>query len=283
MPGSNARALEKARGLPADGLILDLEDAVAPAAKVSAREQVRAAVAAGAYGHREVVIRVNGPGTDWGQADIEMAATSGADAVLFPKIDDAEALRRAVGLLRDCGAPASQAAWAMAETARGILNIQAIAAADPALEVIVMGTSDLGRELRLPPDDGRAGLLPALGLCVLAARAEGLDILDGVHVDLADVSGFGTACRQGRALGFDGKTLVHPGQIETANAVFGVSAEDIERATEIVAAWESAESDGRGIAVVDGRMIEKLHADDARRVLALSAAVRAGESREQEE
>jgi citrate lyase subunit beta/citryl-CoA lyase len=273
MPGSNPRALDKARSLACDGIIMDLEDAVAPSAKPQARETVVAAVKAGGYGQREVVIRINGIYTDWGEDDLAAASVSGADAILVPKIDTAAQLNKVADMMTINGAPADQRIWVMAETPHAILSIDAIAAAEPRLAVMVIGSSDLGKALRLPADPARAGLLPALGQCVLAARCCGLDILDGVHGNLADPDGFQQACDQGKALGFDGKTLIHPGQIETANRVFGVSAEQVSQAAETVEAWEAAAGLGQGIAVVNGRMIEELHAIEARRVLELHAAI----------
>ena len=273
MPGSNPRALDKARSLDVDAVIMDLEDAVAPQAKAAARDAVLEALRAGGYGHRERVIRVNGLDTPWGGEDLKAAARSGADAVLLPKIDRAGQVPEAVKALRDQGAPASLALWLMAETAAGIEHISAIAAADPAVRVIVMGTSDLARALRLPADPARRGLQVALSRCVLAARAQGLDILDGVFGELANEIAFRESCEQGKALGFDGKTLIHPRQIAIANEVFGVTGSELDRARRIVAAWERAAADGRGIAVVDGQMVEGLHADEARRLLDLAAAI----------
>jgi citrate lyase subunit beta/citryl-CoA lyase len=277
VPGSNPRALEKAWHLPCDGIILDLEDAVAPEAKTSAREQVTAAAQTATQtdrtGRREVVIRINGIYTDWGENDLQAAARSGADAICVPKIDTAAQLAKVADLMMIAGAPDTQKIWVMAETPRCILSIDAIAGVEPRLEVIVMGTADLGKALRLPADPARTGLLPSLGQCILAARCHGLDILDGVHGDLADVSGFRGACEQGKGLGFDGKTLIHPGQIETANEVFGVSEEEVAQATRVIAAWEAAAEKGHGVAVLNGRMIEALHADEARRTLALHTAI----------
>jgi citrate lyase subunit beta/citryl-CoA lyase len=272
MPGSNRRALDKARELPVDVVIMDLEDAVAPDAKETARLNVVEAVTAGGYGDREIVIRMNGYGTPWWQEDLIAIATSGADALLAPKIDGADILSKLGDLLAINGAPDSMRLWAMAETPTSILKINGIATADPRLEVLVMGTSDLAKALRIPHDPDRTGLLPALTGCILAARASGIDILDGVFGDLADQDGFVRACEQGRKLGFDGKTLIHPGQIDAANRVFGVSDEEAAAAAEIITAWEAAAQQGLGIAVVDGRMIENLHADEARRLLALHAA-----------
>jgi len=273
MPGSNARALDKARSLPADALIMDLEDAVAPEAKSRAREQVLAALRAGGYGRRELIIRCNGHGTPWYADDLAAAAASGADAVLLPKISSAAQVRDAARRLREHGAAPGLALWIMAETAAGVLAIESIVRADPALAVVVMGTSDLGRELRIEPEPARRGLQLALSMCVLAARAQGLDILDGVFGELADPAAFRAACEQGKALGFDGKTLIHPAQIDVANEVFGVSPEALRRARATLAAWEAAAARGDGIAVLDGRMIEALHAEAARRTLALAAAI----------
>lgn len=273
VPGANARALGKCRNLPADGLILDLEDAVLPGSKATARAAVLAALAEGGFGQREVVVRVNGPDTAWGADDLAACARAGAAAILLPKVESAAAVRDAVAALERHGAPGHLALWVMAETPRGILAIEEITAASPRLAVVVMGTADLARALRLEPGPDRAGLLPALGRCLLAARARGLDILDGVYPDLADSQGFAASCRQGKALGFDGKTLIHPGQIPAANEVFGVSAAEAAGAAELIAAWESAAASGQGIAVLRGRMVEQLHAEEARRVLALHGAI----------
>lgn len=275
MPGSNARALDKARGLPADGLILDLEDAVAPEQKRLAREQVLDALGTGGYGSRELVVRVNGPDTPWGTDDLRALAGANADALLLPKVDNADTVAFCREQLAHAGAPDDLPLWIMAETPAGILNIRDIVASDPGLAVIVMGTSDLAKALRLPPDPERQGLKAALGRCLLAARAEGLDILDGVFGDLNAPESFLESCRQGRSLGFDGKTLIHPRQIEAANEVFGVSGPEVDQAQRIIAAWEKAAAGGLGIAVVDGQMIEQLHVDAARRLVALHAAIAA--------
>ena len=272
MPGSNKRALEKARTLPADALIMDLEDSVAPDAKTTARENVIAAIQANDYGDRELVIRINALHTPWGKEDLIAAATASADAVLVPKIDDAAELNKVVDLLQINGAPKHLKVWAMAETPLAMININSIARADARLSVLVMGTSDLAKALRIPADRDRSGLRAALSACVLAARAYGIDILDGVHTDLADSDGFQKACEQARILGFDGKTLIHPSQIEVANTIFGVAEEQLAHASEIIAAWDAAAAQGLGIAVLNGQMIEKLHADQARRLRALNAA-----------
>jgi len=273
IPASNGRALAKARSLPADALILDLEDAVSPDAKAAAR--LAACAAAGTYAAQEVVIRVNGLDTAWGADDLAAAAASGADAVLIPKVDGPADLLTADAALRAAGAPAQMGLWVMAETPRGIQQIGAICEADTALQTVVMGTNDLAKDLRLPPDPSRLGLLHSLSGCILAARAQGIDIIDGVFVNLADEAGFARECEQGRRLGFDGKSLIHPRQIEPANAAFGVTAAELARSQAIVAAWEAAAAAGRGIAVLDGQMIEELHAAAARRVLALHAAIAA--------
>ena len=273
MPGSNKRALDKARTLPADALIMDLEDAVAPEAKNAARENVIAAIQAGGYGDRELVIRINALHTPWGKKDLVAAATAAVDAVLVPKIDDAAELKKVVDLLAINGAPKQLKVWAMAETPLAMININSIARADARLMVLVMGTSDLAKSLRIPTDSDQNGLRTALSSCVLAARAYGIDILDGVYTDLADIAGFRKSCDQAKRLGFDGKTLIHPSQIEVANTVFGVSEERLAHASEVIAAWDAAAAQGRGIAVLDGQMIEKLHADEARRALALNATI----------
>jgi citrate lyase subunit beta/citryl-CoA lyase len=259
---------------------MDLEDAVAPDAKEAARANVIAAIAAGGYGNREIVIRINGYGSPWWKEDLVAAATSGADAMLAPKIGGADILSKLGDLLAINGAPNEMQLWAMAETPRAILNIDSIAGADPRLQVIVIGTSDLAKELRIPPDPDRTGLLPALTTSILAARAHGLDILDGVYGDLTDNDGFTRSCNQGRKLGFDGKTLIHPGQIEEANRVFGVSAADVASADAVIEAWDAAEAQGLGIAMIDGRMIENLHAAEARRVLLLDAAINENKTKE---
>jgi citrate lyase subunit beta/citryl-CoA lyase len=276
MPASNARALEKARGLDADALILDLEDAVAPGAKEEARALALAALRAGGYGRRELALRVNGAGTPWGAADLAAAARSGAHAVVLPKVESAEAVRAAEADLRGHGAPGELALWVMVETPRGVLRVAEIAGATPRLACLVMGTSDLVKDLRARHTPGRLEVLTSLSLTVLAARAHGLAALDGVHLDLADEAGFEAACRQGLDLGFDGKTLIHPKTIAVANRVFTPGAEELARARRIIEAHEAAAAAGKGVAVLDGRLVESLHVEDARRVLALAAAIGVG-------
>lgn len=273
LPASNPRALQKARTLPADGLVLDLEDAVAPDAKDQARHQALAALAEGGFGEREVVIRVNGLDTPWGAEDLRAVAGSGAHGVLLPKVSAPDQVHEAVARLDDNGGPADLALWIMAETSMGILQSQAIAAAHPRLAVMVMGTSDLAKDLRVPARVDRQGLITALSMGVLAARAHNLEILDGVHLDLADEEGLELACWQGRDLGFDGKTLIHPRQLAVANRVFAPDAQTASQARRIIEAWTEAQRAGRGVVVVDGRLVENLHVEEARRVLALASAI----------
>ncbi len=275
MPGSNARALEKGRTLAADGLILDLEDAVAPDAKSLARDQILAAIAAGGYGRRELILRVNGLATPWGYDDLVAAATSGADAVLLPKVGSADAIEQAVNLLESAGAPAELDVWCMMETPIGMLHAEEIAGAHPRVACLVMGTSDLAKDLHARHTRERLPMLTSLGLCLLAARAHGLAILDGVHLDLADDEGFAHSCRQGVELGFDGKTLIHPKTIAAANEIFAPSAEEVEWSRKIIAAHAEAAAEGKGVVVVDGRLVENLHVENAHRVVALAEAIAA--------
>ncbi|WP_329364291.1 CoA ester lyase [Streptomyces sp. NBC_00669] len=273
MPGANERALEKARTLPTDALILDLEDSVAPDAKAEARERVAAAAASGAYGHREVTIRVNAPGTPWHADDLKAAAAAGPDAVVVPKVDSARTVREVEAALEAAGAPERTAVWAMLETPAALFDARAIAEASPRLTVLVMGTNDLAKELHAEHVPGRAPLLAGLSLALLAARAAGKVILDGVYNDVHDLSGFEAETLQARQFGFDGKTLIHPKQLEPCNRVFAPTQAEIERSGRIIAAFEEATSQGRGVVTVDGRMIENLHVEEARRVLALGEAV----------
>lgn len=273
LPGANERALAKAKTLPADALILDLEDAVAPEAKVAARERVCAAV--NDYGPREVTIRVNGIDTEWHDADLRAAAQAGPDAVVVPKVNSAADVHRVERALERAGAPERTKIWAMVETPIAMLHAEQIAAASERLAVLVMGTNDLAKELHAEFVPGRAPLLGGLSLCLLAARAAGKVILDGVYNDVRDLDGFVAECRQGREFGFDGKTLIHPAQIEPCNRVFAPSPEEIEQARRIIAAFDAAKAAGRGVATVDGRMIENLHVESARRILSLAEAVSA--------
>ena len=278
MPGSNPRALEKARALPADGLIFDLEDAVAPEAKETARAAIAAAVTAGGYAPRELVLRVNPIDTVWGHADLATAATLPIGAVLLPKVENAERVRLTLELLDALGAPPELAVWCMIETPLGVLAAADIAAASPCVGALVLGTSDLANDLHARPARDRLPLLTALGLVLLAARAHGRAVLDGVHLDLADAEGFAAACRQGRELGFDGKTLIHPDQIAPANAIFAPSVEEVARASRLIAAYAAANASGKGAARFEGRLIEALHVDEAQRTLALADAITAREA-----
>lgn len=268
MPGSNSRALEKARALPADALVLDLEDAVAPEMKRDARARVAAAIKAGGYGHREIVVRVNALGTPWGRDDLAEAAAAGADAVLLPKVESAATVSASIAALGS-----APAVWCMLETPRGILNASSIAAASPRVTALVMGTSDLTTDLHARVTRERLPLVTSLQLCVLAARSARITALDGVHLDLDDDAGFAEACRQAADFGFDGKTLIHPRQVALANEVFAPAASEVEWARRVIAAHSGALAQGRGVAVLDGRLIENLHVDDARRVLALADAL----------
>lgn len=272
-PGANLRALDKARQLPIDCLIMDLEDAVAPDAKPPAREQIVTTLAEGGFGRRELVVRVNGLDTPWGHDDVVSIARSGAHGVVFPKVESPEHVIQAIKALDAAGAPANLPIWIMVETPRGVLDVDRIAAAHPRVSVIVIGTTDLAKSMRVPHTPSREGLFTALGLCILAARAHELDILDGVYLDLKDHEGYRKSCQQGRDLGFDGKTLIHPNQIEHANEYFGVSDEAMMRACSIIAAWEEAEAAGKGVCVVDGRLVEHLHVDEARRTIAVYQAI----------
>ncbi len=273
MPGANERALEKAETIPADALILDLEDAVAPDAKPEARERVCAAATSGAYGTRELAIRANGIGTQWHDDDVAAIAKAGPDAIVIPKINSADEVHQIEKALEAGGAPERTRIWAMLETPVAMLSAQEIAASSDRLAVLVMGTNDLAKELQAAHVPGRQPLLQGLGLCLLAARAAGKVILDGVYNDIKDEAGFLAECEQGRDLGFDGKTLIHPSQVEPCNTTFAPSPEDVDKAGRIIAAFEEAEADGRGVVTVDGRMVENLHVEQARRTLAIQAAI----------
>ena len=277
MPGSNPRALEKARALPADGLIFDLEDAVAPEAKETARTAVAAALTTGGYAPRELVVRVNPLDTIWGHADLAIAATLPIDAVLLPKVENAERVHLTVDLLDVLGAPPELAVLCMIETPLGVLATAQIAGASPRIAALVLGTSDLAADLHARSTRDRLPLLTALGLVLLAGRAHGRALLDGVHLDLGDAEGFAAACRQGRDLGFDGKTLIHPDQIAPANAAFAPSAEEVARARRLIAAYAEAEAAGKGAVRFEGRLVEALHLEEARRMIALADAIAARE------
>jgi citrate lyase subunit beta / citryl-CoA lyase len=271
MPSSNERALEKAKSIPCDALILDLEDAVAPDAKPAARDAACAAAARGEYGLREVTIRVNGADTEWHADDLRAACAAGPDAIVVPKVDSADAVRSLVDAMASYGAPEHTRLWAMVETPLAMLHAEDIAAASDRLTVLVMGTNDLAKELYAEHVPGRQPLLAGLGLALLAARATGKAILDGVFNDVQDSDGFLAECRQGRELGFDGKTLIHPGQVEAANAAFAPSQQAVEDARGILQAW--ADGAGSGVVTYRGRMIENLHVDTARRTLTIHEAI----------
>ncbi len=273
MPGSNARALEKAKILPADALILDLEDAVSPDAKALAREQVCATLKQGGYGNREMVIRINGFDTPWGDDDLKAVCAAGPDAILIPKIDSGAMVQDAESRMVAAGAPDAMAIWCMMETPRGILNAQGIAGATPRLAALVMGTSDLVKDVHAYHTPMRLPMLTSLAICILAARADGLAVLDGVYLDLKDTDGFEAACMQGLELGFDGKTLIHPSQVDPANEVFAPDAAEVDFSRRIIVAFAEAEAEGKGVVVVDGRLVENLHVENAKRLVALAEAI----------
>ncbi|MCW2714889.1 MAG: putative acyl-CoA lyase [Frankiales bacterium] len=274
MPSSNARALEKAKTIAADAIIFDLEDAVAPDAKELARTQACDAVRSGEYGGRELTIRCNGLDTPWGEADLRAAATAGPAAVVVPKVSGAAHLAEVVAVLDDAGAPPELTVWAMVETPTAILDVRDIAGFDR-VSVLVMGTNDLAKELRAALVPGRAPLLPHLATALLAAREAGVVVLDGVYNDVKDLEGFEAECRQGAQMGFDGKTLIHPTQVEVANRVWAPDEAEVEHAQRVIEAFEQAEREGKGVVTVDGRMIENLHVDNARRKLATAEAIAA--------
>lgn len=274
MPAANAKALEKAKAIPADALIFDLEDAVAPDAKPAARESAAAAASSGQYGRRELTIRCNGLDTPWGADDLAAAAAAGPAAVVIPKVSSTAYLAEVVKRLEAAGAPDSLRVWAMIETPTAIFDVRQIAAVDR-VAVLVMGNNDLVKELRARPVPGRAPLLPHLATAVLAAREAGKVILDGVFNDITNAEGFEAECRQGAELGFDGKTLIHPGQVDVANTVWAPSEAEIDEARAIIEAFTQAEAEGKGVVTVNGRMVENLHRDTARRTLAVADAIAA--------
>ncbi|GAC1611760.1 MAG: CoA ester lyase [Mycobacteriales bacterium] len=274
MPSSNARALEKAKALPADGIIFDLEDAVAPDAKELAREQACAAVASGDYGRRLLTIRCNGLDTPWGADDLAAAADSGAAAVVIPKVSGPAYLEQVTAALAKAHAPDTLQIWAMVETPASIFAVREIAGFER-VSVLVMGTNDLAKELRAALVSGREPLLPHLATALLAAREAGIGVLDGVYNDVKDLDGFEDECRQGMELGFDGKTLIHPTQVEVANRIWAPSQAEVDHARRVIEAFEAATRDGRGVVTVDGRMIENLHVDNARRTLSVAEAIAA--------
>jgi len=275
MPAANERALEKAKAIPADALIFDLEDAVAPDAKVEARERACAMFAGGGYGNREITIRANGIGTPWHDDDLAAIAAVGPDGIVVPKVNSVEDVRAIESGLERHGAPDRTRIWAMLETPIAMLHAEEICSSSERLAVLVMGTNDLAKELHAQRVPSRLPLLGGLQLCLLAARVADKVILDGVYNDIKDDAGFAAECQVGRQMGMDGKTLIHPSQVEPCNAAFSPEADEIELAERIIAAFEEAEADGRGVVTVDGRMIENLHVDEARRVLAIRDAITA--------
>jgi citrate lyase subunit beta/citryl-CoA lyase len=285
MPGSNARAIEKARTLPADAVILDLEDSVAPDAKAAARQQVMDAVTAGSLGAREVIVRINGLDTQWWLDDLNAVAKAKPDAVLVPKVSSPDHLEDVAERLVDISADQKIRVWAMMETPLAMLNARDIAAAardvETRLTAFVMGTNDLAKETRAKITPGRTAMLPWLMNCVAAARAFGLDIIDGVYNELADADGFARECSEAREMGFDGKTLIHPNQIAPCNAAFSPSAEEVAQAQKIIAAFDLPENRDKGVVQLEGRMVERLHAEMARRTVAIAQAIEA-RSREAE-
>jgi len=278
MPGSKTRALEKAKILPADALILDLEDAVAISEKDSARSLIAAAVRERGFGKREVIVRINGLDTPWGEQDLEMAAFVGPDAILIPKVEDADTVQYVARRLGSLGAPEHTAIWAMMETPLGMLRAPEIAGASTKLACLVMGTNDLVKELQAEHTESRIPVLTALSFCILAARAYKLAILDGVYNAIQDEESLAKSCRQGREMGFDGKTLIHPAQIDVTNRVFAPSEAEIDLARRYVAAFDEAKREGRGVAVVDGKLVENLHVENAHRLLSLSEQIAALEA-----
>jgi citrate lyase subunit beta / citryl-CoA lyase len=279
MPGSNARALEKARSLPADGLILDLEDSVAPDAKAKARDQIAAAIAAKGFGKREILIRTNSLDTPFWPDDIAMAAKAKPDGILVPKISTVDDLKLVGGRLNEAGGGSSIEVWAMIETAGAVLDADRLAAAARDLSTrlvgFVFGPNDISRETRIKMLPGRAAMIPIITHCILAARAHGLEILDGPYGDIGNIDGFAAECAQGRDLGFDGKTLIHPSHIDACNAIFTPPPEEVAEARKIIAAFDLPENASRGAIQLDGRMVERLHADMARRTIAIADAIAA--------
>lgn len=279
MPGSNARALDKARNLPADGLILDLEDSVAPEAKPMARDQIAAAVAAKGFGRREIIIRINNLESPWWQDDLAMAAAARPDGILVPKVSGPADIAKLEERLRALNADPAVGLWAMIESPIGVLSAEEIAATaregDRRLVGFIIGPNDIARETRMRMLPGRAAMLPLFSHCILAARAYGIEILDGPYGEINDVAGFAKECAQGRDMGFDGKTLIHPGQIDAANAAYTPPAEDIARARKIIGVFDLPENLGKGVVQLDGQMVERLHVEMAKRTIAIADAIAA--------
>ncbi len=279
MPGSNARALDKARNLPSDGVILDLEDSVAPDAKPMARDQIAAAVAAKGFGRREIIIRINNLESPWWQDDLAMAAAARPDGILVPKVSSPADVKKLEERLRTLKADPAIGLWAMIETPLGVLSAQQIAAmareGDKRLTGFIMGPNDIARETRMRMSPGRAAMLPLFSHCILAARAYGIEILDGPYNDISDIAGFAKECAQGRDMGFDGKTLIHPGQIDAANAAYTPPVEDVARARKIMGVFDLPENVSKGVVQLDGQMVERLHVEMAKRTIAIADAIAA--------
>ena len=273
MSGANARSLEKALTLRVDSLIFDLEDAVAPDQKVTARDQVVAALAQKDYGRKERLVRVNSLTSPWGKEDLQAIAKAKVDGVLLPKVESAAMIEEAIDLLDSAGGSRHLAIWAMIETPMGVLRVEEIARANPRIEGLVMGTSDLAKDLHARQTQDRGPILVSLHMCLLVARAHGLTILDGVHIDLKDESGLRAMAMQGRNMGFNGKTLIHPSQIDIVNQVFSPTPQEIEQSRAIVRAWTEAVEEGKGVCVVNGKLVEKLHVEEAERILRLTNAI----------
>ena len=273
MPGANERALEKGKSVPADVLIMDVEDGVAPEAKEEARDRIVSMLAGGGYGKREIGIRINGVGTDWHDADVTAFASSGADTIVIPKVESPETVIAVAAQMEKSRAPAAMQIWCMIETARGVLSADAIASAHPRVGALLIGSADLTKDLRARHTPDRLPLLTSIQMVVLAGRANGLTVLDSPFFDLSDDDGFLDSCRQGRDLGFDGKTLLHPKTIAGANAAFGPSEEEIAWAHKITAAHETALAEGKGVTLVDGQLVEGLHVEEAQRLVALADTI----------
>jgi citrate lyase subunit beta/citryl-CoA lyase len=274
MPGANQRAMDKARTLPCDAVVFDLEDAVAPDMKEVARQQILAQLQAGGYGARQLVVRANSIDSPWGEADLKSLAAAGVETVCLPKIDSAKQLQRSVDLMRESGAVEGFRVWAMIETPQGVANVEEICAACEELEALLMGTTDLAHQLRIPHRADRLGLLYALSKSVNAARMHDRVILDSVFLNIQDSEAFRFDCEHGHALGFDGKTLIHPSQIEITNEIYGLNEAQIEHSHRVIAAWQEAEAAGKGVAVLDGKLVETMHVDAARRILALTQSLK---------
>ena len=274
MPAANERALEKAKNLEADALIFDLEDAVSPENKELARDQACAAASSSEYGNRELTIRCNGLDTPWGTDDVLAAAAAAPAAVVIPKVDGPDYLDQVSTLLDKGGAPPSTRIWAMVETPSGILKVDQIAGHER-IAVMVMGTNDMAKELRATITPNRHALLPYLAKCLLSARAADIGILDGVYNDIKDETGFSSVCLQGAQMGFDGKTLIHPNQVAPTNKIFSPSLDELDFHRRVIEEFEAAEKDGRGVLTINGKMIENLHVDEARRALAIAEAIAA--------